>query len=97
MFFRNKFFLLLIVSFLVLYSCNKDDDEATIEERDYTEQYLLDEQLIEDYLKTHFYNYEDFDTANLNNIEITLDSIYGENFNRTPLYDQIIKKKNTRN
>ncbi len=93
MFFSNKLFLLLITSFLVLYSCKKDDDEATVEDRDYKEQYVLDEQLIEDYLKTHFYNYEDFETVNLNNVEITLDSIYGENSNKIPLYDQIIKKK----
>ena len=89
----SELFLLLIASFLVLYSCKKDDDEALVEDRDYTEQYVLDEQLIEDYLKTHFYNYEDFDTPISNNFEITLDSIYGENSNRTPLYDQIIKKK----
>ena len=46
MFFINKFFLLLIASFLVLYSCKKDDDEASVEDRDYNEQYVLDEQLI---------------------------------------------------
>ena len=93
MFLSNKFFLLIIASFLVLNSCKKDDDEATVEDRDYTEQYVLEEQLIEDYLKTHFYNYKDFEKVNPNNLEITLDSIYGENSNRTPLYDQIIKKK----
>ena len=60
MFFSNKFFLLLVASFLILNSCKKDDDDATIEDRDYTEQYVLEQQLIEDYLKTHFYNYKDF-------------------------------------
>ena len=45
--------------FPLLLSCNKDDDN-TVEIRDRSDQVVLDEQTIEEYLRTHYYNYEDF-------------------------------------
>ena len=51
---------LVVISLLL--SCNKDDDN-TIEIRDYSEQAVIDEQTIEEYLKSHYYNYEDFNSS----------------------------------
>jgi len=45
---------------LLFIQCDKDDNTTpTYTVRDYSEQVLVDQDLLETYLKTHTYNYED--------------------------------------
>lgn len=53
----NKFRLYFILLFtsVILFSCNKNDDDTKVTPpRDYAEQYLVDIDSIEGYLKTHY-------------------------------------------
>ena len=58
----NKFFILSFISALTLISCDEDDNgnAPEFEERDPEEQAIADEDSINNFLDTHFYNYEDF-------------------------------------
>ena len=81
---KKLFFLFTILLFLI--QCDKDDDSSpsyTI--RDYSEQVIVDHELLEIYLKTHTYNYEDFN--NESDVKIKLDTIT-ENSSRLSLFDQ---------
>ncbi|MFY0484125.1 hypothetical protein ACI6PS_16140, partial [Flavobacterium sp. PLA-1-15] len=52
----NKFrlYFILLLTSVVLFSCNKDDNNSTtIPPRDFAEQYVVDIDSIEGYLKTH--------------------------------------------
>jgi len=86
----NKFTIYLLLTFTLLLSCNKDDDN-TIEIRDYSEQAVIDEQTIEEYLKSHYYNYEDFNSSNSFEVDIKvrIDTITDATANKTPLFDQV--------
>jgi len=88
--FMNKFTIYLLLTFTLLLSCNKDDDN-TIEIRDYSEQVVIDEQTIEEYLKSHYYNYEDFNSSNSFEVDIKvrIDTITDATANKTPLFDQV--------
>ena len=93
----NKYILLI---FFLFVSCNKDDDINEVEIRDYSEQVVTDEQTIEEYLRSHYYNYEDFNSANSFevDIKIRIDSITDATSNKTPLLDQVkIKTINVSN
>ncbi|MFQ3341362.1 MAG: FKBP-type peptidyl-prolyl cis-trans isomerase FkpA [Flavobacteriaceae bacterium] len=83
--------LTLIVLFLiVLMSCKKEDSVEL--PRDIEVQAIDDDQILEDYLSTHFYNYEDFKNVSFNNA-ISIDTIAGENSSKIPLINQV--KKNS--
>ena len=88
--FMNKFTIYLLLTFTLLLSCNKDDDN-TIEIRDYSEQAVIDEQTIEEYLKSHYYNYEDFNSSNSFEVDtkVRIDTITDATANKTPLFDQV--------
>lgn len=61
----GKVTLLFLSIFLGFTSCNNDDDApTTIPDRDRAEVYAEDLAEIEDFLQSHFYNYEDFDFTN---------------------------------
>ena len=87
----NKFNIYLFLIITLLFSCNKDDDDGEIEIRDYSEQVVADEQTIEEYLRTHYYNYEDFNSSNSFEVDIKvrIDSITDVTANKTPLFDQV--------
>ena len=91
MLFKNH--LLYILFFLlIILSCKKDDEEQVPVANEYSEQVVNDNILLENFLKSHFYNYEDFE-SNLNSIvKIKIDSISGINQNKTSLYDQVKRK-----
>ena len=94
---------------LVVLSCKKDDegDELyVVPPRDRQEVYDENIVEIEEYLETHFYNYEEFEqnppysdlsvmpynvTPN-DTFEIVFDTIAGANSDKTPLIDQVISK-----
>ena len=53
-------FILLFFFILLNLSCTPDEDEDEEPPRDYLEQSLEDDQLLVKYLKSHYYNYNDF-------------------------------------
>lgn len=95
---------------LAFVSCNNDDEnnEDAVEVPIRDRQEVYDENIaeIEEYLETHFYNYEEFQqnpaytdlgvmpynvTPN-DTFEIVFDTIAGTNSDKTPLMDQVTSK-----
>ena len=94
MLYPKRLFLSAIVLTLALFhhSCNKEEVD-TEERRDVATQYLEDDEALINYLKSHFYNYEDFLQAPDDySLRIQIDTIAGENANKTSLYEQIKSK-----
>ena len=92
----KKITFILLFS-IVIISCKKEDQVEL--PRDIAEQAATDDQILEDYLSTHFYNYEDFEDLSFNE-SITggynflkIDTIAGENSSKIPLIGQV--KKNS--
>ena len=84
--FYNFFFIFLI------YSCSSDsnDDDQSAPPNDIGPQYIAENDSIVEFLKTHFYNYEDFENlASNQKVELVIDTIDGDNSGKTPLYDQV--------
>ncbi len=87
---KKKLFFLFPV-LLLFIQCNKDDDTTpSYTVRDYSEQVLVDQELLETYLRTHTYNYEDFN--NESDIKIKLDTLT-DNSSRLSLFEQANIKK----
>ena len=79
--------LLFLVPLLLLFlQCKKDDETTPYVIREYSEQVTVDHQLLEDYLRTHTYNYNDFN--NQSNVDIRIDTLINPNSSRLSLYDQ---------
>ena len=78
---------LIIISFLS--SCKKEDDVESL--RDVQEQSIADDQSIEDFLSSHFYNYEDFADPDYDG-GIVFDTLQNENASKTPLINQVRKE-----
>ncbi len=78
---------LIIISFLP--SCKKEDDVEPL--RDVQEQSIADDQSIEDFLSSHFYNYEDFSDPDYDG-GIVFDTLQNENASKTPLINQVRKE-----
>ena len=78
---------LIIISFLS--SCKKEDDVESL--RDVQEQSIADDQSIEDFLSSHFYNYEDFSDPDYDG-GIVFDTLQNENASKTPLINQVRKE-----
>ncbi len=89
-------FLLPIVSlvFVLLFSCSDDDDGVVVvppRERD--EEAVASTLMVEKYLQTHFYNYEEFENPALDfDYNIVFDTIAGDNASKTPLIEQVLSK-----
>ena len=84
----NFLFLKLFLFTVILISCN--DNDGPEPPRDVQVQTLEDDEELVSFLQTHFYNYDDFTNYPDNyNLEILLDSIYGDNSNKIPLIDQV--------
>ena len=82
---KKKLFFLVPV-FLLFLQCKKEDTTEPYSIRDYSEQVIVDQDLLETYLKTHTYNYEDFN--NESDVNIKLDSISDNNSSRVSLFEQ---------
>ena len=65
--------------------CKKDDDEPEYVIREYSDQVNVDHQIVEDYLRTHTFNYEDFN--NQINIDVKIDTLTDKNSSKQSLYD----------
>ena len=93
----KKSLLLLSVSILLgLVSCSKDEDNDAETARDRNEQQTTDDALITQFLKTHTYNYTDFETDLANshtNIQFTKinseESLAGNEPDSIPLFDLV--------
>ncbi len=82
---KKKLFFLVPV-FLLFLQCKKEDTTEPYSIRDYSEQVIVDQDLLETYLKTHTYNYEDF--KNESDVNIKLDTISDNNSSRVSLFEQ---------
>ena len=82
---KKKLFFLFPV-FLLFLQCKKEDTTEPYTIRDYSEQVIVDQDLLETYLKTHTYNYEDFN--NESDVNIKLDTISDNNSSRVSLFEQ---------
>ena len=88
--FLRKFIFYNLFIILIIISCKKDDNSITV--RDVADQALLDDNTLINYLETHFYNYEEFNKNDgFENLEITIDSIYDQNIDMEPLFNQVFK------
>jgi len=90
----KKSFLLIILFLAVgiLFSCGNDDapPDNFVPARDRTEEAPLSQAIIEEYLETHFYNYEEFQNPPADfDFNIKFDTIAGSNSNKTPLIEQV--------
>ena len=76
---------------LIFFSCKKDDtNNIDIPIKDLSEQYIVENDSIIQFMKTHFFNYSDFSNiSSTDSPEIIFDSIIGDNLNKTPIYDQV--------
>jgi len=92
----TNYIIAFVVLGLTMSSCKKDDNsEDTFVIRDRAEQYLVDIDSIENYLSTHFYNYEEFEANPMTtNFQIVIDTISADNGtqDKTPLIDQVTFK-----
>lgn len=78
---------------MVTASCKKDDDlPAPPPPRDRGLEAARAQAEIEEFLQTHFYNYEEFE-ADPDNTKIRFDTIAGENADKTPLIEQVLSKE----
>ena len=82
---KKKLFFLFPV-FLLFLQCKKEDTTEPYSIRDYSEQVIVDQDVLETYLKTHTYNYEDFN--NEFDVNIKLDTLSGRNSSKLSLYEQ---------
>lgn len=78
-----------MIALIFTISCKKDDNNST-SVRDYAEVAEEDDAEIIEYLKTHFYNYTDFENPPSDfDYKVVLDTISGLNAGKTPLFDQV--------
>lgn len=95
----NKFLLIGLCFTAVLGSCEKDDDDPgkkPVEIRDPEEQKLDDQEALEAYLATHFYNYEEFENPTEDfDYQIEFDTIAGENADKTSLIESDLLEAKT--
>ena len=86
----KNFGIFLLVILFIVNACGSDDDVTETPPRDRAEQYLVDIDSIEEYLSTHFFNYEEFEAnPNTTSFEIVFDTIAGDNSNKTSLMEQL--------
>jgi len=85
----NKLFFITVLASTMFISCNKDDDETSITPpRDRGEQAIEDDEALVSYLKTHFYNYEEFESPAADfDYTIRFDTIAGSNAEKISIFE----------
>ncbi len=98
---KNILGIVLLIG-IFIFSCSNDDDGGgggqPAELRDMTEVSVENNDSIVSFLKTHFYNYEEFQKAEDEidyqfDYQIIIDTIAGDNADKTPLFDQVVTKQ----
>ncbi|MGB5436306.1 MAG: hypothetical protein WBM98_10490 [Maribacter sp.] len=88
-----KKFVVGLLVLVLAWSCKKDDDGedvVIVSSRTLSEVASENDAEIREYLETHFYNYEDFATQSEGfDYTIVVDTIAGDNADKTPLIDQV--------
>jgi len=93
---KIKYLFSFIITGIVLISCGNDDDNR-ITVRDRGEVYTEDLVKLQNYLNTHFYNYEEFAAHPVGtDFAIAFDTIANANANKIPLSSQVASKVLTR-
>ena len=80
---------------LLCTACPNDDDGTppSIPIRDRGNQAALDDAKLQEYLSTHFYNYEEFANPPADfDYQIVFDTIAGDNAGKTPMIGQVTSK-----
>ena len=85
---KINFLFPFFLFFLITY-CKKEDEVEP--PRDFQEQSIADEKKLEDFLSSHFYNYEEFQDSE-SQPDLVFDSLSLSNSEKTPLIDQVKKK-----
>tara|TARA_B100000575_G_C23142772_1_gene665589 strand:- start:7493 stop:8398 length:906 start_codon:yes stop_codon:yes gene_type:complete len=85
--FNQSFKLILLFFIIINISCRPDDEDEEEPLRDYLEQSLDDDQKLVQYLKSHYYNYQDFDDILNDDKEIKIDTILSEYNDLKSLFD----------
>src|SRR5690606_14459569 len=88
---KIKFVGFAAMALLALMACKNDDDNNDTGPilRDLTEVTAENETELQAYLKTHFYNYEEFENPTEGfDYKIVFDTIAGENADKIPLIDR---------
>lgn len=96
----NRLGLVVMGAVVLLGACRNDDNGGGVEVRDPAEVAAENDATIREYLSTHFYNYEEFeaykDSAYVDSTDfdfkIVIDTIAGENSDKTPLMAQVTEK-----
>ena len=85
---------LLVITSAVIFSCKKNEDDIPPPPppRDRGVESIRAQEEIETFLKTHFYNYEEFEADPIN-FKLKFDTIAGDNASKTPLFEQVKSKK----
>lgn len=93
----NKLFITSLFLAVLTVSCEKDDDEPEIiPERDRAEQEVEDQEALEEYLATHFYNYEEFENPSESfDYVVRVDTINETNADKIPLIESELLEKKT--
>ncbi|MCM4169536.1 hypothetical protein KCTC52924_00312 [Arenibacter antarcticus] len=87
--------LLFAFVFVTIWSCKKDDGPSVVvvPPKNLEEVIPLDDTSIKDFLETHFYNYEEFESpAEGFNFKIKIDTLAGDNADKTSLMSQVTAK-----
>lgn len=95
----NKFFIVSLFLAVLTISCEKDDDNPggeVVPPRDRGEQEIDDQEALQAYLATHFFNYEDFENPPEDfDYVVRLDSIDGANAEKIPLIESDLLESKT--
>ena len=83
----NNFLFFYLFTAVLMLSCEKDDDTPEVEPpRDRGEQDLTDQAALDEYLDTHYYNYEEFENTPAGfDYRVEIDTINAENADKIPL------------
>lgn len=87
--------VLPLVSIFLFMGCGGDDglNIEVVPPRALSEVVVEDEAEIQEFLETHFYNYEEFQSPPANfDFKIVIDTIAGDNAGKTPLSQQVSSK-----
>ena len=59
---KIKFLIPIATLFVVIFSCNNDDDGViVVPPHERSDEVIVAKEEVEEYLETHFYNYEEFE------------------------------------